>query len=154
MSDISSESSLGTLLKEASLLGDLSKTRTVFLPGKGGINVARVASFTLDSTGVGPDGKPCTISFARSFEAHRERGGTVLGGLECSTSGDASRPTFDLSKIDAAQFADAMRMLSQAKGRSVEDSMGVTIKGDPQYGIVATATWQNPLQTARVAMQP
>ena len=38
--------------------------------------------------------------------------------------------------------------------RSVEDSMGVTIKGDPQYGIVATATWQNPLQTARVAMQP
>lgn len=154
LSDISSEASLGTLLKEASLLGDLSKTRTVFLPGKGGINVARVASFTLDSTGVGPDGKPCTISFARSFEAHRERGGTVLGGLECSTSGDASRPTFDLSKIDAAQFADAMRMLSQAKGRSVEDSMGVTIKGDPQYGIVATATWQNPLQTARVAMQP
>ena len=37
---------------------------------------------------------------------------------------------------------------------SVEDSMGVTIKGDPQSGIVATATWQNPLQTARVAMQP
>lgn len=133
LDDISSAATLDTLLQEAAMAVDLSQTRSVRLPARGGISGTGLAASFNAGTVVGPDDKPCPAFFTRSFEV----GGPMMAPT-------ATGPSCDLSRMTGEKLAQGLKQLSAAGGQPLSESMGVELTGDGKHGIVAKATWKAP----------
>lgn len=144
LDDISSAATLDTLLQEAAMAVDLSQTRSVRLPARGGISGTGLAASFNAGTVVGPDDKPCPAFFTRSFEVGGPMMAPTATGPSCDPLADRSATTFDLSRMTGEKLAQGLKQLSAAGGQPLSESMGVELTGDGKHGIVAKATWKAP----------